>query len=130
MKESDISELNGLKILSIETDKNRGPLFDENCPIDEIVFKTDSGNFKMYHDQECCEYVRLYDVAGGELSDLVGETVVAAYSSSNIEKTKHDGAHTWTFYTIRTNAVTLTLRWLGESIGHYSEEVTFIKHND
>jgi hypothetical protein len=82
----------------------------------------------MSHRQDCCESVSLYDVAGGELSDLAGQTVLDAFKTTNRDSdmgVATDFSFTWTFYTIRTNTHTLTLRWLGESNGYYSEDVDF-----
>ena len=36
----------------------------------------------------------------------------------------------WTFYTIRTNKVTITLRWCGESNGYYSVDVDTLRAKD
>lgn len=120
---AEIEDLIGKTIESIETNGN-----------EEIIFNTTDGDsYKMYHQQDCCEYVSLQDVAGGDLSDLIGETIITAYASSKQgDETSDDNkfgdeSYTWTFYTIRTNAVTLTLRWYGSSNGYYSESVDFVK---
>lgn len=99
---------------------------------DSIIFEfADGTRFKMYHQQDCCETVTLEDVAGGELSDLVGQCIVEAYETYHTgdKKEDYDESHTWTFYTLRTNQVTLTIRWYGTSNGYYSEtaEVEQIK---
>lgn len=93
---------------------------------ESITFEFSDGvKVKMYHHQDCCESVSLEDIAGGALSDLIGENIVEAYETSNSENPKNDygESHTWTFYTIRTNKTTLTLRWYGSSNGYYSERV-------
>lgn len=97
---------------------------------DEIIeFHTDKGNFKMYHRQDCCEDVRLYDV-DGDLQDLIGSVVLSATEDANTDDkmgAKITESFTWTFYTIRTLAASVTFRWLGESNGYYSEDVEFKK---
>lgn len=90
-----------------------------------VVFVTDDGIYVMTHDQECCETVRLVPECGGfDLSDLNGGTVLsAAERTSSEEPTPHSESHTWTFYTISTIDADVSLRWLGESNGYYSERV-------
>lgn len=91
-----------------------------------IIFEFHDGTkFKMWHHQDCCESVTLEDVAGGDLSDLEGQCIIEAYETTDRgdRKGDYDESHTWTFYTIRTNLVTLTIRWYGTSNGHYSEGV-------
>jgi hypothetical protein len=110
------SDLVGKKILNIESSS------------DEIIFHTDNGSFKMYHEQDCCETVSIEDI-DGDLTDLIGEFVLAAEESSN-SGTHDDEYHdsfTWTFYKIRTLKTSLTIRWYGSSNGYYSEGVSFYK---
>lgn len=95
----------------------------------EIIFTCDSGRkFVMAHQQDCCEDVRLIDIAGCGL-DLIGKRVNIAYETSSEETPEGmeqpDDSYTWTFYTIGTVKGTVVLRWLGESNGYYSEDVDF-----
>lgn len=103
---------------------------------DEVRFTTASGRtFRMYHLQNCCESVRLEDVTG-EVADLIGSQLLKAEESSNSD---HDEAYeatmeyapsdswTWTFYHFATVKGYVTLRWLGESDGYYSESVDFVE---
>ena len=98
----------------------------------EILFKTRSHTFKMYHEQDCCENVRLEDVCG-DVKDLIGTPIVNAYeesSQSTGPNPSYDyGSTTWTFYRLATIKGTVTLRWLGRSNGYYSESVDIVKCN-
>lgn len=87
----------------------------------------------FYHDQDCCENVSLYDI-DGDSSDLLGGFITNAEEVSGeihdrMEETSTSelGVYesiTWTFYKIDTNRGGVWMRWLGESNGYYSEEVT------
>ncbi len=112
--------VNVLKGKTLESVKDQG---------DELVFKTTDGEvYRMYHEQDCCENVRLEDVVG-DLQDLVGSEILVA------EEVKGEGpadfeayeSYTWTFYKFATRKGYVDLRWLGESNGYYSESVSFIK---
>lgn len=85
----------------------------------------------MWHDQDCCEYVRIEDI-DGDLDDLLKGPILKAeeVSSSDPAFYKPDTvsdeeSFTWTFYKLVNNAGYLTIRWLGTSNGYYSESVTF-----
>jgi hypothetical protein len=100
----------------------------------EILFETSYGEFyRMFHGQDCCEYVRIEDI-NGDLNDLIGDTILEAYESSNSddpipEGVDSDASHTWTFYRLRTMKTTVVIRWLGTSNGYYSEDVDFKRMN-
>lgn len=107
----------------------------ENRANEEIVFTTDSGEqFKLYHEQSCCESVLVEDVAG-DLADLVGTPILMAEevsSDSSDPPPREDGeyepeSHTWTFYKFATLKGYVTIRWLGTSNGYYSETVDFAR---
>ena len=85
-----------------------------------VVF-SDGVSLLMEHDQVCCEVVVLNDVVGN-LSHLIGRTVLN-FEESSQSHTDTSGGTTWTFYNIRTDRGDVTLRWLGESNGYYSEDV-------
>jgi hypothetical protein len=96
----------------------------------ELLFECDLGTFRFYHEQDCCEHVRVYEVIG-DLEDLVGEPLLRADEESN-EQTPTldpeeywDDSATWTFYKFATRKGYVDVRWLGESNGYYSESVNF-----
>lgn len=96
---------------------------------DVIDFVTQSGKkFRMYHSQDCCERVYLNDVTGN-VSDLIGTPILRASEDTNSSDTfgeiEHTDSFTWTFYNFATIKGYVTLRWLGESNGYYSESVSF-----
>ena len=98
---------------------------------DEVMFVCEDGRkFRMYHEQDCCESVALYDVAG-DVDDLLGSPLLMAEVVSNndhptdVPKIDYTESETWTFYKLATIKGTVVLRWLGESNGYYSESVTF-----
>lgn len=93
---------------------------------DSVVIKTVCGRtFHMYHEQDCCENVRLVDVIGNP-DDLIGLPIkMTEDTNSDIDPPKYPDSWTWTFYNFSTPKGYVTLRWLGESNGYYSESVTF-----
>jgi len=94
-----------------------------------VTFTTVSGTeYIMYHQQDCCESVELVDVVG-DVADLLHTPIVVAREDSNAdgETPEYTESFTWTFYTLRTIKGTVTLRWLGQSDGYYSESVDFME---
>ncbi len=97
---------------------------------EEIRFETKEGRrFRMYHDQGCCESVSVEDI-DGDFSGLIGSPLLMAEEVSNpteeLDKDRSfDDSHTWTFYKLGTVRESVTIRWLGESNGYYSESVDF-----
>lgn len=99
-----------------------------------IKFITDAGEtFFMYHNQDCCEGVKVEDICG-DLGNLIGLPILTASEVTNKEKPEadredrdgfYDVTCTWTFYTLATNRGSVTIRWYGSSNGAYSERVSF-----
>lgn len=85
--------------------------------------------YRLYHDQDCCEQVRIIDVCG-VVTDLIGSPVVRAEVVSNAKDPgdyaeSYDEEHAWTFYKLDTEKGDVVIRWLGESNGWYSICVEF-----
>jgi hypothetical protein len=88
----------------------------------EVRFESSDGRvFRLYHSQDCCENVDVEDICG-DIEDLVGAPILMAEESTSEDS---DGCEskTWTFYKFATMKGYVTIRWLGESNGYYSESV-------
>lgn len=111
---------------------------DVNNDRDEIVFTTSNHEkYKLYHSQDCCERVEIEDICG-DLGDLLNSPLLIAEEITyeqdeeppEVNKTDYeDDSFTWTFYKLATIHGSITIRWLGESNGYYSEAVDFEKMN-
>ena len=96
---------------------------------DEVAFVCSDGSaWRMVHVQDCCESVSVAEVIG-DVSDLIGAVVIEAREDTNNDDPPsgeyQPDSFTWTFYTIQTSKGAVTIRWLGESNGYYSESVDF-----
>lgn len=123
MRELEVkfSELIGKTITKIDANKGN----------DELVIEcADDTSYKQFHRQDCCEGVSIEDIAG-DIADVIGSPVLVAEESTSNEvqngKPKHPDSFTWTFYKIDTAKGGITIRWLGESNGYYSEAVDFVR---
>ena len=103
-------------------------LVDIHADDAEITFITKEGNsYKMYHDQDCCEDVRI-DAVVGDWKDLLGNPLLMAEESTNHDNPpKNAERYLWTFYKLATIKGYVDIIWLGESNGCYSESVSLVK---
>ncbi len=95
---------------------------------DQIRFECDEGVFIFEHNQNCCESVTIESIVG-DLQDLVGEPLLVAEESrgetpADYKFEYEPESYTWTFYKFATRKGYVDVRWLGESNGYYSEEVS------
>jgi len=94
----------------------------ENRGDRELIFwRADNSYVIFYHEQDCCETVEIVEVIGN-LEDLIDTPILVSEERSSKEETNYD-SQTWTFYEFRTIKGSVTVRWLGESNGYYSESV-------
>ncbi len=87
----------------------------------KFVGEGDTPSFLFYHEQDCCEDVRVEEIIG-DLDDLVGTPILEAREDTESGDMQYESA-TWTFYNFRTIKGSVTIRWLGTSNGYYSESV-------
>ena len=94
----------------------------------QLVFENSVDRYVFFHQQGCCESVRIEDIVG-DLSDLEGEVLLKAEETSNVfdllntAEQEFSESGTWTFYKFATRKGYVDVRWLGESNGYYSESV-------
>lgn len=110
------SELVGEIIIAIDKDRYN-EFIDFTLVNGEII--------RMYHEQDCCEDVRLEDICG-DLQDLINEEILICEERSQDDPNADESA-TWTFYEFATIKGSVTFRWYGESNGYYSEEAYLIR---
>jgi len=113
---SDFSALVGETIVAVRED-NR----------ERVTFTlADGREAALYHSQDCCESVELEEIIG-DWADITGAPILLAEEVSNSDDPPngYSESHTWTFYKLATIKGHLTMRWLGESNGYYSEDVYF-----
>jgi hypothetical protein len=91
---------------------------------DEVVFENDEVRYVLYHQEDCCETVLVEDVCG-DLEDLQGWPMLVSREDTNADDpgTCTSESYTWTFYNFATFKGFVTIRFLGESNGYYSESV-------
>lgn len=94
---------------------------------------TDGTHADFFHEQSCCEQVKVEEIIG-DIEDLIGSPLLVAEEITNIDNSElleskrldeDSYCYTWTFYKFSTIKGSITIRWLGTSNGCYSERVTF-----
>ena len=97
---------------------------------DEVFIKTNNGTYKLYHEQDCCEHVRLVKVIGN-VNELIGEVIFAEEDSGANDpdwyNESFNDSHTWTKYNLKTANASLEFWFLGESNGYYGESISIKK---
>ena len=123
-RDIDISRLTGRTLVKADSDDS------------EYIALTmeDGAIVRFYHDQDCCEHVRLWDIVGGTVQDLEGQKIVGcSILQGDIppEVNYQPGeSHTWTEHHLRLEDERLIkFRWLGESNGYYSESIYISEEN-
>ena len=114
LKGKIIKEINGLEIGSRE-----------------VSIRTNDGTYRLYHQQDCCEYVCVVKVIGN-VNELIGEVLFAEEDSGAREpdwydESFNDSSHTWTKYVLKTANASLEFWFLGESNGYYGESISIKK---
>lgn len=93
----------------------------------EMTFTADNGDtFEFYYEPDCCASCAIDDIVG-DLSDLIGSPILMAeeVSSDDASAPENADSYTWTFYKFATVKGYVTVKWLGESNGYYSESVSY-----
>lgn len=88
-----------------------------------LLHLEDGRTATFWHNQDCCESVSVKDVCG-DIADLIGSPLVRAEERTSASETV-DWSQTWTFYEFATVKGSVTVQWLGESNGYYSEDVSW-----
>lgn len=117
----DFGDLKGKIIKKIEGMEQGSEYVEFLCETGEV--------YRMFHYQDCCEYVVLEDVIGS-IYDLLHTPITMSEETTNIDEEENYESSTWTFYKLATIKGYVTLRWLGISNGYYSEAVYFEKSVD
>ena len=110
----EFSDLVGEVLDSVDIDKG------EN----QILLTTRSGRrFMVYHEQDCCESVRIVG-QDGSFDKLIGKPIVEA-SGVAVDTSEEaiDSSQTTTTLVFRVDDQTVISRWIGDSNGYYSESV-------
>lgn len=90
-------------------------------------------HFSLFHNQDCCENVRLIREEG-DLTSLKGQLITEAEEDINDNdpdwyEGNYDYSHTWSKYRLKTDKDEVILWFLGESNGYYGETMSFQELN-
>jgi hypothetical protein len=86
-----------------------------------LVLRFDNGEAVFSHFSECCEEVALIDGYEDVASCL--EQVLRSAEESTKDDPDTYGEKLWTFYNLRFDDASVSLRFMGESNGYYSVDV-------
>lgn len=96
---------------------------------ERVGFECEDGTaYVLIYHHDCCASCSLEDVAG-DVSDLIGHPILMAEvteGGADLHPAPDNAdSFTWAFYKLATVKGYVTLRFLGESNGYYSETVDF-----
>lgn len=129
-KWSTIPELIGKTFHTVETSIGKlydysgyGGMFNNQT----IEFHNKECKVIFGHIQDCCELVTIKQI-DGDLKDLENSPILQAEVCEVTVDIPEDecGSQTATFYKFATNKGYVTVQWLGESNGCYSESVNMV----
>ena len=103
--------------------------YSVNSNYDKLTLRFDDDSCcKFYHEQDCCESVVVEEIIG-DIEDLENWPLLIAREDHDAEgeELPNSESYTWTFYNFATFKGYVTIRFLGESNGYYSEEVYCMK---
>lgn len=90
---------------------------------------TDKYKYHLYHEQDCCENVKLVDVIG-DVDNILNEEIIFAEEDGGAKDPDwatdydYDYSHTWTKFVLATKNGNVEFWFLGESNGYYSESIS------
>lgn len=93
---------------------------------DDYTLFTAGHQLHFYHEQDCCETVKVAAIRGN-ISDIIGHTITLAEEdnpSEDPDVTPDYESQTITKYILETSKGRLEIVWDGVSNGYYSESVT------
>jgi len=96
---------------------------------DTLQIITDKYKYNLYHEQDCCEYVRLVKIIG-DIDNILNEEIIFAEEDGGANDPdwhidyNYDDSHTWTKYVLKTKNNSLEFWFLGESNGYYNEHIS------
>ncbi len=112
-KHVEFSVLVGEVLDAVDIDKRK----------DQILLTTRSGRqFLVYHEQDCCESVRIVG-QDGNFEKLIGKPIVEARDNAVDTSEEAADSQTTTTLIFRVDGETVISRWVGDSNGYYSESV-------
>lgn len=115
-RSAEIAELRGATLISAE-----------GCSAGsgEMTLTTEGGQrFIFWHEDDCCERVEIHQVDGDPGDLLRSPLLMAEEEVSEAKEGEVSESGTWTFYKFATVKGYVTVRWLGQSNGYYSERVS------
>jgi len=90
---------------------------------------TDKYKYNLYHEQDCCEFVRLAKIIG-DIDNILNEEIIFAEEDGGAKDPdwatdyNYDDSHTWTKFVLATKNANVEFWFLGESNGYYSESIS------